>query len=79
MDLKLPFSVIRNEQVQIQAVLYNFGNRQVKVKPPALPFLPKHLSVCFIKGMGCVVIQKGQKSGGPFEKLLRYFLIETSQ
>ncbi|XP_019600514.2 complement C3 isoform X1 [Rhinolophus sinicus] len=31
-DLKLPFSVIRNEQVQIQAVLYNFGNRQAKVR-----------------------------------------------
>uniref|UniRef100_A0A671E4U9 Complement C3 n=1 Tax=Rhinolophus ferrumequinum TaxID=59479 RepID=A0A671E4U9_RHIFE len=31
-DLKLPFSVIRNEQVQIQAVLYNFRNRHVKVR-----------------------------------------------
>ncbi|KAM5233005.1 complement C3-like isoform 1-T1 [Hipposideros larvatus] len=31
-DLKLPFSVVRNEQVQIQAVLYNFGNRPVKVR-----------------------------------------------
>ncbi|XP_036097111.1 complement C3-like [Molossus molossus] len=31
-DLKLPFSVVRNEQVQIQAVLYNFMNRQVKVR-----------------------------------------------
>lgn len=33
-DLKLPFSVVWNEQVQIQAVLYNFLSRQVKVKPP---------------------------------------------
>ncbi|XP_065729902.1 complement C3-like [Phocoena phocoena] len=31
-DLKLPFSVIRNEQVQIQAVLYNFEGRSVKVR-----------------------------------------------
>nr|KAF6349208.1 hypothetical protein mMyoMyo1_011763 [Myotis myotis] len=31
-DLKLPFSVVRNEQVQIQAVLYNFLSRQVKVR-----------------------------------------------
>ncbi|KAF5911564.1 hypothetical protein HPG69_008161, partial [Diceros bicornis minor] len=31
-DLKLPSSVIRNEQVQIQAVLYNFKARQVKVR-----------------------------------------------
>ncbi|KAL0612458.1 Complement C3 [Plecturocebus cupreus] len=31
-DLKLPHSVIRNKQVQIQAVLYNFRNRQAKVR-----------------------------------------------
>ncbi|XP_014448350.1 complement C3 [Tupaia chinensis] len=31
-DLKLPSSVVRNEQVQLQAVLYNFLNRQVKVR-----------------------------------------------
>ncbi|XP_064237958.1 complement C3 isoform X3 [Aotus nancymaae] len=31
-DLKLPHSVIRNEQVQIQAVLHNFRNRQAKVR-----------------------------------------------
>ncbi|XP_021568079.1 complement C3-like [Carlito syrichta] len=31
-DLKLPSSVVRNEQVQIQAVLYNFRNHQVKVR-----------------------------------------------
>ncbi|XP_029074457.1 complement C3-like isoform X5 [Monodon monoceros] len=31
-DLKLPFSVIRNEQVQIQAVLYNFRDHSVKVR-----------------------------------------------
>uniref|UniRef100_A0A9L0TNC8 Complement C3 n=1 Tax=Equus caballus TaxID=9796 RepID=A0A9L0TNC8_HORSE len=30
-DLKLPSSVIRNEQVQIQAILYNFRARQAKV------------------------------------------------
>ncbi|XP_012496951.1 PREDICTED: complement C3 isoform X2 [Propithecus coquereli] len=31
-DLKLPPSMVRNEQVQIQAVLYNFRDRQVKVR-----------------------------------------------
>nr|XP_020021368.1 complement C3-like [Castor canadensis] len=31
-DLKLPSSVIRNEQVQIQAVLYNFKDQEVKVR-----------------------------------------------
>ncbi|XP_054417986.1 complement C3-like [Pteronotus mesoamericanus] len=31
-DLKLPFSVVRNEQVQIQAVLYNLMNHKVKVR-----------------------------------------------
>uniref|UniRef100_A0A8D2JPN4 Complement C3 n=1 Tax=Sciurus vulgaris TaxID=55149 RepID=A0A8D2JPN4_SCIVU len=31
-DLKLPSSVIKNEQVQIQAMLYNFRDRQVKVR-----------------------------------------------
>jgi hypothetical protein len=36
-DLKLPSSVIRNEQVQIQAVLYNFKDQEVKVKRPAPP------------------------------------------
>lgn len=40
-DLKLPFSVIRNEQVQIQAVLYNFMTNPVKVKPPAFPSPPQ--------------------------------------
>ncbi|XP_004688804.1 PREDICTED: A.superbus venom factor 2-like [Condylura cristata] len=32
MDLKLPSSVIRNEQIQIQAVLYNFRNQKAKVR-----------------------------------------------
>ncbi|VFV38123.1 complement c3-like [Lynx pardinus] len=36
-DLKLPSSVVRDEQVQIQAVLYNFSSRQVKVKPEPSP------------------------------------------
>ncbi|XP_045146330.1 complement C3-like isoform X2 [Echinops telfairi] len=31
-DLKLPPSVIRNEQIQVQAVLYNFRDRQAKVR-----------------------------------------------
>lgn len=55
-DIKLPFSVLRNEQVQIQAVLYNFRNRQVKVKSPACPFPTKHLSICFIKWLECDIM-----------------------
>ncbi|XP_007488640.2 venom factor [Monodelphis domestica] len=31
-DLKLPFSAVRNEQVQIQAVLYNYHNRIAMVR-----------------------------------------------
>uniref|UniRef100_A0A8C6CSB2 Complement C3 n=1 Tax=Moschus moschiferus TaxID=68415 RepID=A0A8C6CSB2_MOSMO len=41
-DLKLPFSVIRNEQVQIQAVLYNFLQQSVKVRVE----LPHKESLC---------------------------------
>ena len=47
-DLKLPFSVIRNEQVQIQAVLYNFMVYPVKVKPPAFPSPPKNVCQCVL-------------------------------
>ncbi|XP_040484208.1 complement C3-like [Ursus maritimus] len=40
-DLKLPSSVVRNEQVQIQAVLYNFRTEQVKwADSGASPGLP---------------------------------------
>ncbi|CAI9577102.1 unnamed protein product [Staurois parvus] len=31
-DLKLPYSVVRNEQVEIRAILYNYGNSKIKVK-----------------------------------------------
>ncbi|PIO39686.1 hypothetical protein AB205_0048090 [Aquarana catesbeiana] len=31
-DLKLPYSVVRNEQVEIRAVLFNYGNARIKVK-----------------------------------------------
>ncbi|XP_072005874.1 A.superbus venom factor 1-like isoform X2 [Engystomops pustulosus] len=31
-DLKLPYSVVRNEQVEIQAVIYNYGYRTIKVR-----------------------------------------------
>ncbi|KAM3924919.1 venom factor-like [Leptodactylus fuscus] len=31
-DLKLPYSVVRNEQVEIRAVLYNYGNDKIKVR-----------------------------------------------
>ncbi|XP_069804266.1 complement C3 [Dendropsophus ebraccatus] len=31
-DLKLPYSVVRNEQVEIRAVLYNYGHDSIKVR-----------------------------------------------
>ncbi|KAM9312104.1 venom factor-like [Gastrophryne carolinensis] len=31
-DLKLPYCVIRNEQVEIRAILYNYGNKEAKVR-----------------------------------------------
>ncbi|XP_069623415.1 complement C3-like [Ranitomeya imitator] len=31
-DLKLPYSVVRNEQVEIRAILYNYGNSEIKVR-----------------------------------------------
>ncbi|XP_033853803.3 complement C3-like [Acipenser ruthenus] len=31
-DLKLPYSVVRNEQVEIKAVLYNYGSDRLKVR-----------------------------------------------
>lgn len=42
-DLKLPLSVVRNEQVQVQAVLYNFRNELVRVKTPLGLPCPVHL------------------------------------
>ncbi|XP_068130212.1 complement C3 [Hyperolius riggenbachi] len=31
-DLRLPYSVVRNEQVEIRAVLYNYGNDRIKAR-----------------------------------------------
>uniref|UniRef100_A0A6I8S561 Complement C3 n=1 Tax=Xenopus tropicalis TaxID=8364 RepID=A0A6I8S561_XENTR len=31
-DLKLPYSVVRNEQVEIRAILYNYRNDRIKVR-----------------------------------------------
>ncbi|XP_063787118.1 complement C3-like [Pseudophryne corroboree] len=31
-DLKLPYSVVRNEQVEIRAILYNYGNSKLKIR-----------------------------------------------
>ncbi|XP_038640583.1 complement C3-like [Scyliorhinus canicula] len=31
-DLRLPYSVIRNEQVEIRAILYNYGSNQIQVR-----------------------------------------------
>ena len=30
-DLRVPYSVVRNEQVEIRAVLYNYGNQDIRV------------------------------------------------
>lgn len=30
-DLKLPYSAVRNEQIEIKAVLHNFSNKKQKV------------------------------------------------
>ncbi|XP_066449838.1 complement C3 [Eleutherodactylus coqui] len=32
MDMRLPYSVVRNEQVEIRTVLYNYGNERIKVR-----------------------------------------------
>ncbi|KAM5171783.1 A.superbus venom factor 1-like [Mantella aurantiaca] len=31
-DLRLPYAVVRNEQVEIRAILYNYGNSDIKVR-----------------------------------------------
>ncbi|XP_067416524.1 A.superbus venom factor 1-like [Emydura macquarii macquarii] len=31
-DLRLPYSVVRNEQVEIRAILYNYGNSDIKTR-----------------------------------------------
>uniref|UniRef100_A0A4W3GHU9 Alpha-2-macroglobulin domain-containing protein n=2 Tax=Callorhinchus milii TaxID=7868 RepID=A0A4W3GHU9_CALMI len=31
-DLRLPYSVIRNEQVEIKAILYNYHTEKIKVQ-----------------------------------------------
>uniref|UniRef100_A0A8C8SX57 Complement C3 n=1 Tax=Pelusios castaneus TaxID=367368 RepID=A0A8C8SX57_9SAUR len=31
-DLRLPYSVVRNEQVEIRAILYNYGSAKIKVR-----------------------------------------------
>ncbi|PIO36849.1 Complement C3, partial [Aquarana catesbeiana] len=31
-DLRLPYAVVRNEQVEIRAILYNYGNSDLKVR-----------------------------------------------
>ncbi|XP_072000822.1 venom factor-like [Engystomops pustulosus] len=31
-DLRLPYSVVRNEQIEIRAILYNYGNSELKAR-----------------------------------------------
>jgi len=31
-DLKIPYSAVRNEQIEIKAVIHNFYSRKVKVR-----------------------------------------------
>ncbi|XP_030052950.1 complement C3 isoform X2 [Microcaecilia unicolor] len=47
-DLRLPYSVVRNEQVQIRAVLYNYGSIDIKV----MVFFPYNDKVCAAAAKG---------------------------
>lgn len=74
-DLKLPSSVVRNEQIQIQAVLYNFRRQKVKVKPDPAPPLKPSTSV-FYKGFGvCPLFKGASEVVALLKKLLGYILI----
>ncbi|MGH0128831.1 UNVERIFIED_CONTAM: hypothetical protein FKN15_036377 [Acipenser sinensis] len=44
-DLKLPYSVVRNEQVEIKAVLYNYGSDQLK---PEGTLIKKHIQTVIL-------------------------------
>uniref|UniRef100_A0A8C3HQ48 Complement C3 n=1 Tax=Chrysemys picta bellii TaxID=8478 RepID=A0A8C3HQ48_CHRPI len=45
-DLRLPYSVVRNEQVEIRAILYNYQNKNIKVSsPPHGALLSAHKSL----------------------------------
>ncbi|XP_075062652.1 complement C3 [Mixophyes fleayi] len=43
-DLKLPYSVVRNEQVAIRAVIYNYGNDKIKARVELI-YNPKFCSL----------------------------------
>ncbi|XP_029440084.1 complement C3-like isoform X2 [Rhinatrema bivittatum] len=47
-DLRLPYSVVRNEQVQIRAVLYNYGGEEIQV----LVFFPHNEKLCAAAARG---------------------------
>lgn len=61
-DLKLPSTAIKNEQVQVQAVLYNFKSRQVKVRVE----FPHQESLC-----------SASKVGAPFRQVVALPPIST--
>lgn len=52
-DLKLPYSVVRNEQVEIRAILFNYGNARIKVRASLSHFLSPilHLHQCIRLGI----------------------------
>ncbi|XP_004378423.2 putative protein C3P1 [Trichechus manatus latirostris] len=66
-DLKLPISVVRNEQVQIQAVLYNFRDRQVKVRVE----LPYKEPLCSASKPGA----PSRQAGGQIQRMFHSILL----
>ncbi|XP_053572078.1 A.superbus venom factor 1-like [Bombina bombina] len=47
-DLKLPYSVVRNEQVEIRAILFNYADRNIKVRVE-LTYNPLFCSLSTVK------------------------------
>lgn len=41
-DLKVPYSAIRNEQLQIRAILHNYTKKKIRVSNHSQFFLNKH-------------------------------------
>lgn len=78
-DLKLPSSVIRNEQIQIQAVLYNFRSRQVKVKPVPCSAHKPSVSVFYKRGGVCPLFEGASKVVDLLKSFQGIFLIENTQ
>ncbi|XP_064135961.1 complement C3 alpha chain-like [Loxodonta africana] len=66
-DLKLPLSVVRNEQVQIQAVLYNFKDSQVRARVE----LPYKEPLCSASKPGA----PSRQAGGQIQQMFHSILL----